>query len=149
MIDREYGLSKLRERFIDFKPQLKYYIPKDLYDLIDYAILYRNNWNLELFSFSPDYKDIWSKLRVYDNYGHCKLLELGYDENYYCYCVDVVCADLLDYLYHMHDYYTSPSPKKVWMDRALRCGWSEEEVAVGWEDYHRKCRDAFNRRHRR
>lgn len=145
----EYSLMKLRSRFIDFKPQLRYYVPKDLYDLVDYAVLFKNGWNIEFFSFSPEYKEIWSKLRVSEDYGYCKLLELGYDDIYGCYSVDVVCADLLRYLYSMHDYYTSPISESRWKSRALDIGWSEGEVNVGWIEYKAKCDRAFELRHGR
>ena len=136
MLEKEEFKQYIKNRMHrpNSKYYLKYYIGKDLYELFDYCIIYKNNFEIEFFSRYPNHKKIWDKMNVYENYGYCKLVDCEYDENYDCYTVSVVCADLLDYLRSCHDY-GSPWSEKLWKDRAKSCGWSDTDVDEGYSKY--------------
>lgn len=124
------------------KSWMKYYISKDLYDLFTYAIVWEKNREIEFFTLNENYKDIWSILRISEDYGYCKLIDLGYDNNYCCYVVSVICHELLVYLKSIHDY-AHPLGEKVWKSKARNCGWSEEEIQYGYLEYKEKCNHWF------
>ena len=128
----------------DSKGYMKYYIGKDLYELFDYAIIWKNTWDIEFFTQNPEYKEIWSKLRIYEDYGRCRLREFEYSEIYNCYIVDVFAPDLIEYLRSIHDY-CNPMGEKLWKDKARNCGWNEEEVIIGYRIYKNNCSDWFER----
>ena len=110
----------------------KYYIPKQLYDLFDYAIIQQGN--VEFLTSNTNYKDIWSILQN-KHYGRCKLNSIKFDENFKCYSVDVMCKELLDYIAFFHRH-TCHMGEKRWKKGALKLGWSQEEVDIGYEEYY-------------
>lgn len=136
MLEKEEFVQYIKNRMHipNSKHYLKYYIGKDLYELFDYCIIYKNNFEIEFFSRYPNHKKIWDKMNVYEHYGYCKLVDCEYDEKYDCYTVSVVCADLLDYLRSCHDY-VSPWSEKLWKERAKSCGWSDTDVSEGYKEY--------------
>ena len=123
---------------------MKFYIGKDLYDLFDYAVMIRNE--IEFFTLNPNYKEIWNKLRVYEDYGHTRLNEMGWDNNYHCYCVDVFCPDLIDFVISWRKHHWCSTGEMSWKEHARFRGWVDEvELDEGYEEYKRNIDDWFER----
>lgn len=123
------------------KSWLKYYIGKDLYELFSYAVVIERNFEIEFFTLDENYKKIWMILRTGD-YGHCALTDMGYDHNYHCYTVSVVCLELLYYLKVVHDY-SNVMGERIWKDKAKNCGWNEKEITEGYFEYKEHCNRWF------
>lgn len=130
-----------KRRLKNIKPLFKYLISKDLYQLADVICLY-NRFNLEFLTLNHNYKSIWSKLRISEDYGECRLLDCGFENNYKCYIVDVWCPTLVRYIQFMNDY-CNPMGKVGWCNRALNLGWSNSEVEQGYLIYKQKCDNWF------
>ena len=113
---------------------MKYYIPKELYDLFDVAIIWENIWEIEFYTLNPNYKKIWDKLKVTSDYEHIKLIDSEYDKNYQCYTISVFCPELIIYLKECNNYQNKKS-ESVWKANAISYGWSEQEVLYGYSKY--------------
>lgn len=137
-----YLLNK--RRLHNWKPLMKFYIGKDLYDLFDYAVRTRNE--IEFFTLNPNYKEIWSKLRVFEHYGHTKLNSIGWNENYHCYCVDVFCPDLVQYVISWRFHHWCSTSDSNWKAHARFKGWvDEDELEEGCKQYRQNINDWFER----
>lgn len=133
-----------RQHKFNQKEYFKYYIDKKLYDLFCYAIIYPNSYEVEFYTLNDDYKNIWSKMRIYSDYGKSALIDCGYDENYFCYTVSVFCPDLLSYLRSMHDY-CCVCGERLWKEKAKNCNWNDDEINQGYMKYKKLCDEWFER----
>lgn len=136
--------SILQSRFRNFKDSMKFYIDKSLFDLFEYAVYYKNSYDIEFYTLNENYKEIWSKLRIYEDYGYTKLRSMGWTDNYGCYCVDVHCPDLIDYLISWNYEHWHTVGKSVWIDMVRERGWNDyNEIEKGWEIYHNSVNNWF------
>ena len=124
---------KKRTHYPNAKPYMKYYIDKNLYELFTYAIIYRNNWEIEFFTLEPNHKKIWNKLSN-SQYGYTKLSDFGYDKNFHCYTISIFCPDLLNYLKYVHRFDCKIN-ETDWKKRAKECNWTKQEIEYGYSKY--------------
>lgn len=137
-------IKLLNKRFHNWKPLMKFYIGKDLYDLVDYAVYFKNSWDIEFFTLNEDYKEIWSKLRVREDYGRTRLRGFEWDKNYSCYSVDVFCPDLINFIISWNFHHWHSVGENIWKDHARHKGWiDEEELHQGWLVYKAKVDNWF------
>lgn len=114
------------------KSYLKYHINKNLYDLFSYCIIYPNIFEIEFFTLNPNYKLIWDFWLKEDE--PTRLVDCGYDENYYCYTVSIFCPHLLRYLEKAHDYHNKIG-EEDWIKNCVELGYSEHEAMYGYSEY--------------
>lgn len=132
----ETYLYKLEKHFLNSKESMKFYIDKEVYDLFDFCVVYRNSFSFEFFTLNKSYK------RIYNYFKHefdARLRCCEWDINYDCYCVDFSCVQLLVWLDHWYNRPWISSGEKGWKDMARDRGWvDEEELHEGWLEYKRR-----------
>ena len=136
-------IYKLNNRFLNYKESMKFYIDKNVYDLFDFCVFYKNSFSFEFFTMNNDYERIFEYFRKeFDT----RLICMGWDVNYNCYCVDFSCVPLLEWLDHWHCHLWVVSSEIHWKRMVRNKGWVDEnEVHEGWLEYKRR-RDAWFKR---
>ena len=143
----DYGIENFirnkNGRCLNSKTYFKYWIPKKTYDLFEVAWI--TKWDIEFFTLNHDYKEIWSEFRNSNKYGRCELNSIGYDENYKCYCVDILA---LEFLEHYMKEALSPfryMGEDEYLEHAHSMGYTDDvEIKNDWIDYHNRIGSQFS-----
>lgn len=132
----KYQLNYIESRIrkSNSKILMKYYTPKEFYNLFDYVIAYPNIWELEFFTLHPEYQKIWDYFKT-GEMGYARLVGMEWDNKYKCYTVDISCMEFMEYIRHFNKDFHSTMSEKSWKSMVARNGWSEDEVNEGYEKY--------------
>lgn len=133
----KYQLNYIENRIrkSNSKSLMKYYTPKEFYNLFDYVIVYPM-WELEFFTLRPDYRKIWDFFRKDPQFfGRASLVGMEWDNNYKCYTVDICCLEFIEFIRHFNNDFHCTMAEKSWKSMVADNGWSEDEVDEGYEKY--------------
>lgn len=128
------------------KELMRYYTPKDFFNLFDVAVVYGGSFSrdIEFYTVNEDYKEIWSYLRR-GEFGRNSLNSIGFEERYGCYVVDVCCPEFIDYLIHFNKRFYCSMGKSSWVKMVKGNGWSDDEVEEGYLKYKNARDEWFSR----
>ena len=120
------------------KRMFKYYLPKRVYDLIEYSMNH-NQFYVDFFTLNPDYKEIWNEFNNNTGrYGRCRLGECGWDDLNQCYCVEVFLPFVLKSIEDLNSPYKYRG-LSTYLNDAQKLGYTNvDEITSDWESYHNR-----------
>lgn len=138
----KYYKLKLKERgLLNCKNSMKFYISKEIYDLFDYAVFYKNSFSFEFYTLNKNYKKI---LDYFEREFDARLNCCEWDTNYNCYCVDISCISLMVWLEHWNCHHWCSTNENSWKSMAREKGWiDEDELNTGWVEYKQRIDEWF------
>ena len=140
----EYFKHKLKRRgLFNCKESMKFYINKEIYDLFDYTVFYKNSFSFEFYTLNKDYKKIFD---YFKEEFDARLICCEWDNNYNCYCVDISCVPLMVWLEHWNCKPWISSGESNWKSMARERGWfDEDDLDKGWSEYKQRIDNWFKR----
>ena len=147
-LDRYSLERRLQEKYHRFncKGMFKYYIPKKVYDLIEYSRVH-NHFYVDFFTLDEDYKSIWNEFQFNKSrYGRCVLGECGWDDLNDCYCIEIFLPFVLEGIREMNSPYRYRG-LEVYIRDAEKLGYDDvDEITKDWQDYHNRVGRQFEER---
>lgn len=126
-------MKRLKRIGPDSTRTFKYIIPFEIYDLIDYTVIRKNQFMTEFFSDNTrQYKNISRYFKEQDYHN----IKVEYEPQYNCYCTEIIDPQIMIILDQFYDPYHYMG-EEAYISNALNKGYTNmEEIKADYMKYH-------------